>query len=221
MLRNRRMAFAVASTLVLASAGGGIAVASSGEAPTGKPQPPASEVLAQAQPLNADVAAAFRAFREQGAEVSKTLPAGSRLAQVARSVKELPVGSPGQDLDLARAVEVSVKNASTRVWIAPAGAEVCTITEDPVDGSGTSCASLAQIKRGTGFGVLGPVPSGEYIVSGAVPDGAEGPTLTSAGARHEISVSSNVAAEAVKPTGTIAVGDGPTIDLAQLGAGRK
>ncbi len=207
-LRRPRLVGLCATTVIVASITAAMAVASSGSTLA-----PKGVVVA---PMSHDVAASVAAFRTPLADQPDGVVQG-RLRDAFRSAPS-EIAEGHVDFDLARPSPVA--GGGGRVWIAPAGNEICTFIPDPTDGVGASCAPLDAVRAGRAITVLGGrpgSPADDVIVAVVVTDDAAPPTLVEPdGHTVSMTVRGNVAAVRASRASKISTSAG-VLDLAVLG----
>lgn len=137
-------------------------------------------------------------------------------ARLARAFRGAPLRLAVARAEFPNAVPVPIDGGSDSVWVAPTAAGgVCTFIPDPIDGYGSSCATVEEINAGLAVTMLGGGTSGTLassaITAVIVPDGRAGPTLSGPGiATRTLRVASNVAT-AVARSGDTVTSEGKAI----------
>jgi len=209
MLSQRPYSSLAVTVLALAAAGAGTGIAVASRS-NGNPHPRAAEAVG-VQPAVLD---AFAAFRGPAAVATDGSSRRSLQAAVGRTGGD---GSPAATADFALAQPVAVAGSSADAWIAPSGSDVCTYLKDPVDGYGTACSTIEEVRAGGDTLTLaGGAPNSPVILAAVIQDGGRAPEVIHGdGSVTALAVQSNVAAAVLPTTDTVRIA-GRSIDLARF-----
>ncbi len=216
MSLTRHKMLALGAGALVAAGGTGAALASidNSSPPRHTAATHTSRPVAQATP---NVKAAFAALRR-----AARLTARQRheLRMLRRQFRHHGLRASFARADYAAARRAPMSGSSDDAWVAPSGDRVCVYLPDPVDGFGTTCASLADAQAGRGVGILTPQAnsSDQHIrVAILVPDGGTAPHLiTTDGTDSTLSVTNNVAAAVLGPNAAKLETAAGTLNLALM-----
>lgn len=192
LTRNRMVALGAGA--LIAAGGTGAALASSDNGSTAH-HTAATHMSWPIAHATANVKAAFAALRHPARLTARQRQEGRELR---REFSHQRVRDSITRADYAAARPARMSGSGDDAWIAPSGDRVCVYLPDPVDGFGTTCASVADARAGRGVGVLTPQANSSdqgIRVAVIVPDGASAPDVIAAdGTESTLPVVNNVAA---------------------------